>query len=100
MKIASRSPEPWLLIGAFLLPYCALVIERNLAFPTIINPDGVNYAILAEEYSEGQIRNAVNAYWGPMISWLMAIPVAFGMQALTAYRIINIVVLFAIIVAV
>lgn len=100
MKIASRSPEPWLLIGAFLLPYCALVIERNLAFPTIINPDGVNYAILAEEYSEGQIRNAVNAYWGPMISWLMAIPVAFGMPALTAYRIINIVVLFAIIVAV
>lgn len=100
MKLAARSTELWLLVGAFLLPFCALVIERNLAFPTIINPDGVNYAILAEEYSQGNLQNAVNAYWGPAISWLMAIPIAFGAEALLAYRAINIAVLFAIVLVV
>lgn len=89
-----------MLVGLFLLPYIALVIERNLTFPVIINPDGINYSLIAEEYSEGNFRNAINTYWGPALSWLMAIPIAFGAEALTTYRIITVLTLFACLLAI
>ncbi|MBX7218672.1 MAG: hypothetical protein K1Y36_01885 [Blastocatellia bacterium] len=36
-----------------------------------INPDGVSYISIAREYASGQYSQAVNGYWGPMISWLL-----------------------------
>lgn len=36
-----------------------------------INPDGVAYLSIAEKYSHGNFGDALNGYWGPMISWLL-----------------------------
>lgn len=79
---------------SFLLPFTFLVIERHHAFPVIVNPDGVNYSILAREYSQGHFHNAINGYWGPAISWGMAVPMTLGAGALDAYRAITLLILY------
>src|SRR5208283_3991645 len=38
-----------------------------------INPDGNSYLDIASAYLRGDYANAVNAYWSPMYSWLIAI---------------------------
>ncbi len=53
-----------LLIGA----YCAL-IGRNLP----IGPDGLAYLDVARAYLHQNWHIAINGYWGPLYSWLLAI---------------------------
>jgi len=36
-----------------------------------INPDGVGYIQTAWKYLSGDFYGAVNAYWGPLLSWLL-----------------------------
>jgi hypothetical protein len=36
-----------------------------------INPDGVGYIQTALKYLSGDLYGAVNAYWGPLLSWLL-----------------------------
>jgi hypothetical protein len=33
--------------------------------------DAVHYLWIADKYAEGDWQNAINTYWGPMISWLL-----------------------------
>ena len=35
--------------------------------------DTINYLWLADRYAEGNFDQAVNTYWGPMISWLLLV---------------------------
>lgn len=51
----------YLLVGLILLGY----------YQYQINPDGVGYIQTAEKYLSGDIYGAVNAYWGPLLSWLL-----------------------------
>ena len=37
-----------------------------------MNPDGVSYLDIALKYVQGDWGSAVNAYWSPMYSWLLA----------------------------
>ncbi|HSE61058.1 MAG TPA: hypothetical protein VLA88_02045 [Candidatus Saccharimonadales bacterium] len=36
-----------------------------------INPDGVAYISIAQKYAHGQFGDALNGYWGPLLSWLL-----------------------------
>lgn len=47
-----------------------------------INPDGVGYIQTAEKYLSGDFQGAVDAYWGPLLSWLL-IPFLYFNQAPT-----------------
>jgi hypothetical protein len=38
-----------------------------------IEPDGVNYLDIASAYLRGDWRAAINGYWSPLYSWLLAI---------------------------
>lgn len=37
-----------------------------------LNPDGNSYLDIASAYLKGDWRNAINAYWSPLFSWLAA----------------------------
>jgi hypothetical protein len=39
--------------------------------------DGINYIEVGENYLRGDWHHAVNAYWSPLYSWLLAIPLSF-----------------------
>lgn len=49
---------------------------QALAQRFYIEPDGVNYLDVAYAYLRHDFHNAVNAYWSPLYSWLLAITIA------------------------
>lgn len=36
-----------------------------------INPDATSYIKIAEKYASGDFKNAINGYWGPLLSWMI-----------------------------
>lgn len=58
----------YLLAGIFLLRF----------FRYWINPDATSYISIAEKYIRGDVWHAVNAFWGPLVSWLLMPFIAFG----------------------
>ena len=47
-----------------------------------VGEDGVSYLDIADSYLRGDWHNAINAYWSPMYSWLLA--AAFAVAAAAA----------------
>lgn len=54
-----------------------------------LNPDGVAYISIAEHYAQGNWGAAINAYWSPLLSWLMAPFITFGLNGQEAFAIVN-----------
>ena len=48
---------------------CALHAYANRH---LINPDAISYLDVASAYARGDFANAVNSYWSPLYSWLLA----------------------------
>ena len=71
--------------GAFVL----LVTAWLVTLPGLrwyANPDGVSYLSLAERWVIGDVATAVNGYWSPLYSWLLAPLLAVGVPPLLAAR--------------
>jgi hypothetical protein len=51
-----------------------LLVGTILYFPLRyqINPDAICYLTIAKDYAHGYWSDAVNAYWSPLISWIIA----------------------------
>ena len=60
-----------------------LVAARN---PDRMNPDAVAYIQIAKYYAHARFGLAINAYWGPLLSWIMAPLIRAGMAPLMAAR--------------
>ena len=54
-----------------------------------IGSDAMSYISIAEHYARGDIVTAVNGYWSPAISWLMAPFIAAGVDGRLAFAIAN-----------
>src|SRR5262245_8212119 len=81
----SRAGKSVAWAGVFLLVALTLVAWRNVE---MLNPDAVAYLRLASYYAHGQFDLAITGYWGPLLSWLLAPLLKFGMQPLTAARLV------------
>jgi hypothetical protein len=78
--------RPWRAAPAVLL-----VVGWLVALPLVGdygNPDGPSYAVVAELWLEGSWGDAVNAYWGPLLSWLALPLLAVGVDGLLALRVV------------
>src|ERR1051326_6759262 len=53
--------------------------------------DFVAYLTISEKYAAGDFNEALNSYWGPMISWLTALLIKTGLPALLGFKIIQLV---------
>ena len=51
-----------------------------------INPDGISYLSIAKEYLAGNFNEAINAYWGPLLSWIFVPFLKLGFPDLVAAR--------------
>ncbi len=49
------------IIGIYLLQY----------YQYGLNSDGISYISIAKEYLNGNFTEAINGYWGPLLSWLL-----------------------------
>ena len=85
--MALTMDRPWLaaLAAIFLAELILLAVVAGLN-PLAINPDAIAYMRIAEYYSGGRFDLAVNGYWGPLISWLIAALLAVTPNTLTAMR--------------
>jgi hypothetical protein len=55
-----------------------------------INPDGISYISIAEKYSNGDFRHAINSYWGPLLSWLIIPTFWLGIDPILTIKILQI----------
>jgi hypothetical protein len=58
----------------FIIPllYLALWLVFLKDYRHIFNKDEISYISIAEKYARGDFIHAVNAYWAPLLSWLLA----------------------------
>jgi hypothetical protein len=75
-----------LAVTAYLLS-TLILLPSHMAF---YYKDEVVYVAAAERYAAGDFAHAPNSLWGPLISWLMAVPLALGASAIVAARVVPI----------
>ena len=63
-----------------LFPYLRYYID---------NPDSFSYISISEKYANGNFSEAINGYWSPLICWLLAIPVKLKVDAIVAFKILQ-----------
>ncbi len=72
-------------IGAFAVLLIAVAAIRSV---DLFSPDAVSYLRVAQYYAQGRWDLAVNAYWGPLLSWLMIPFLSEADKGLSAARIV------------
>lgn len=71
-------------IGAFLIVTLLLVGRAG----KIINPDGVEYIAVAHHYAALHFWAAINGIVSPLLSWILAVPVALSLDPFFFFRFI------------
>jgi hypothetical protein len=66
-RIAHQLPLACILVGYLLL--CGAMLPRFLHRAA---PDAVSYLTIARKYRAWEFSDAVNGYWSPLLSWLLA----------------------------
>jgi hypothetical protein len=66
---AGRAGPPLLVVGA---AYIALGLWAIQSYVQQMNPDGISHISIARKYWAGDLGAAINAYWSPFYSWLLA----------------------------
>lgn len=74
--------------GLILLGQIALLAILGWRFRSALNSDGVAYLQLARYYAEGNFSLAISGYWGPGLSWLLALGLKIGLSPLVTARVV------------
>lgn len=83
-----------LLFAIIYLVAVSIILPFTLWY--VNNPDAFQYISITEKLKAGHLYYAINGYWGPLLSWLMLIPVWLGVNSVIAFKIVQIVIgLFA-----
>lgn len=76
------------LTSLFVLGFVLVALTAYSARYTL-NPDGVSYISIASQYVDGHSSDAINAYWSPLLSWLIAPLIALGFTGQDSFMIVN-----------
>lgn len=85
-----KDRSSFIALSVVLIIYSAFIIssyhyERLTADSTI-------YFDIAKKYIQGEYRDAINGYWGPMLSWLLVPFIFFGSSEVFAVNALNLIV--------
>jgi hypothetical protein len=76
-----------LAVGLFLAAFLAVgLLSIN---PYLTGADQISYITIAQKYARGQLGQAVNGYWSPLFSWLLAPFLMLGLEAVAASKILT-----------
>ncbi len=64
-----------------------LLVILGWIFRHALNPDAVAYLRIAFYCTEGNFELAISGYWGPLLSWLLAVGYKCGLEPLLSARI-------------
>lgn len=86
----NRSFNHLLTLGLpILFAVLALIFQWNALYP-----DGIAYLDIAEKYANGYFHEAINFYWSPLFSWIIALFIKVGIPKLIAAKIFNFLIFF------
>jgi len=71
----------YFLLAAVLMPYHRYFIHLS---------DSFQYLRIAEEYARGNFSEAVNSYWSPLFSWLLAVLLKAGVEPFLAIQLLQV----------
>lgn len=54
-----------------------------------LNPDAISYLTIAKHYASGNLTYAINAYWSPLISWILIPACWLPWDPLFSFKILN-----------
>ncbi|MFJ3382284.1 hypothetical protein ACIPJ2_17945 [Curtobacterium sp. NPDC090217] len=86
-----RTPSLKVFPGSVVLGLAVVVAVVLVGFVVsqqrlqVVTADGISYLSIAQQYAHGDVAAAVNAYWSPMVSWLMAPLIAAGVGLTDAF---------------
>lgn len=75
--------------AALLAAYALAGLCLLPGFVHQINPDGVSYIASARKYAAGHVTDAATAFWSPLYTWLLTVPLALGVPALPAAKLLD-----------
>jgi hypothetical protein len=61
--------QRYLILVLMLYLFFSVILFSHYQY--IINPDGISYISIAQNYVNGHISYAINGYWSPLYSWLL-----------------------------
>ncbi|MBK5285201.1 MAG: hypothetical protein JJE25_07335, partial [Bacteroidia bacterium] len=68
----------------FLIIYTIAAIILFPAFHYTFQTDTLQYLVIAQKYANGFFADAVNSYWSPLFSWLIAVLLKTGIEPFKA----------------
>lgn len=72
-----------------VMGYVILAVPLAISWMGSLTPDGYAYMQIARRYAQGQF--VVRGLWSPLISWLLAVPIRFGLDAEVSARVLAII---------
>jgi hypothetical protein len=72
--------------------YAVLAIMLLPHYQHQIAPDGISYISIAQKYVLRDYSNAINGYWGPLLSWLLLPFLLIGFKPLLALKLLLLVI--------
>lgn len=81
---------PFRRFEAALVPaiYLTIGLASVRSFRFIHNKDEIAYISVAKHYADGNLLDGVNAYWAPMLSWLLAPLLALEIEPALAAKVL------------
>lgn len=87
--VTSLSWREYLLFATFITGVLLFFWTAYLSRRGLYNPDGLSYIVIAQQYIAGNFDIAVNAYWSPLISWLMVPFLQLSIEGRLAFMLVN-----------
>jgi hypothetical protein len=89
-NVAFKSKSSLAVLIIILIAYSVITIFTN--HYTRLTADSMLYFSLAQKYLNGDLSNAINGYWGPLLAWLLVPFLYFGKSDVFAINALNLIV--------
>lgn len=93
-ELADESPRHRWIMGLAVVVFLATGAIFLPHYQYRINADATAYVTLARHYLAHRWDAAINAYWGPLLAWLLAAGLKTGLAPLLAARVVGLVIGF------
>jgi len=88
-RLSERIKRETILLSATIL----YAVTVWLVFPYlryyVDNPDTISYLTIAEKYATGDFALAVNGYWSPLLSWMLAFVIKWMANEILAFKVLQ-----------
>ncbi len=85
-QTTAKSSAPW--VVAIFTTQILLLLWAGDQNRQNLNTDAVAYLRIAGYYAQGNTELAVSGYWGPLVSWIIAVPLKMHVAQLVAARVV------------